>query len=193
MKKQWKRKQSFTFPEWSFVSSLFHFQNQSAKNILGSKWLLFRRSFVLKSHEGLSDHYTIECCIPLGKSFLSDAILPASARSIYHEYSFINSFAEWCVSHKISTASLVFLGCWESVPCCNKAFSLNPLSPNSDQQQFSPNNIHSLSRDKVLRINKMIIVEKIPWSFSKFSQLILKGDVWRSVGEFVCRYWGLKG
>ena len=39
---------------------------------------------------------------------------------------------------------------------------LNPVSPNSDQQQFSPNNIHTLSRDKVMRINKMIIIEKIP-------------------------------
>ena len=57
----------------------------------------------------------------------------------------------------------------------------NPLSPNSYQQQFSPNNIHTLSRDKVMRINKMIIIEKIPWSFLKFSQLILKVDVWRSV------------
>ena len=38
----------------------------------------------------------------------------------------------------------------------------NPLSPNSDKQQFSPNNIHTLSRDKVLRINKMIIIGKIP-------------------------------
>ena len=37
----------------------------------------------------------------------------------------------------------------------------NPLSPNSVQQQFSPNSIHSLSRDKVMRINKMIIIEKI--------------------------------
>ena len=26
---------------------------------------------------------------------------------------------------------------------------LNPLSPNSDQDQFSPNNIHTLSRDKL--------------------------------------------
>ena len=25
--------------------------------------------------------------------------------------------------------------------------SFNPLSPNSDQQQFSPNNIHTMSRD----------------------------------------------
>ena len=38
----------------------------------------------------------------------------------------------------------------------------NPLSPNSYQQQFSPNNIHTLSRDKVMRINKMIIIEKTP-------------------------------
>ena len=30
----------------------------------------------------------------------------------------------------------------------------NPLSPNSDQHQFSPNNIHTLSKDKVMRINK---------------------------------------
>ena len=38
----------------------------------------------------------------------------------------------------------------------------NPLSPNSDQHQFSPNNIHTLSQDKVMRINKMITQEKIP-------------------------------
>ena len=70
---------------------------------------------------------------------------------------------------------------------------LNPLSPNSDQQQFSPNNIHTLSRDKVMRINKMIIIEKIPWSFIKFSQLILKGDVWRSVWRICMSILGLKG
>ena len=34
--------------------------------------------------------------------------------------------------------------------------AFNPLSPNSDQQQFSPNNIHTLSWDEVMRINKMI-------------------------------------
>ena len=40
---------------------------------------------------------------------------------------------------------------------------LNPFIPNSDQQQFPPNNIiHTLSRDKVMRIIKMIIIEKIP-------------------------------
>jgi len=33
---------------------------------------------------------------------------------------------------------------------------INPLSPNGDQHQFSPNDIHTLSRDMVMRINKMI-------------------------------------
>ena len=31
-----------------------------------------------------------------------------------------------------------------------------PLSPNSDQHQFSPNNISTQLREKVVRINKMI-------------------------------------
>ena len=33
---------------------------------------------------------------------------------------------------------------------------VNPLSANGDQHQFSPNNIHNLSRDKVMRMNEMI-------------------------------------
>ena len=51
---------------------------------------------------------------------------------------------------------------------------IDPLSPNSDQQQFSPNDVYTLSRDKVTRINKMMTKEKMPWSFIKFPQLILK-------------------
>jgi len=39
--------------------------------------------------------------------------------------------------------------------------SINPLSPNSNQHQFSPNNIHTLSRDTVMRINKVITKGKI--------------------------------
>ena len=50
---------------------------------------------------------------------------------------------------------------------------VNPFSPKSDQRQFSPNNISTSSREKVLRIHKMITNGKIPWSFIKFSQLIL--------------------
>ena len=33
--------------------------------------------------------------------------------------------------------------------------SVNPLNPDSDQDQFSLNDIHTLSRDLVIRINKM--------------------------------------
>ena len=37
----------------------------------------------------------------------------------------------------------------------------NPLSPDSDQGQFSPNNIHMLPREMVMRVNKMITYEKM--------------------------------
>ena len=52
-----------------------------------------------------------------------------------------------------------------------------PLSPKSDQHQFSPNNIHTKSREKVVRINKMITSGKKLWSFIKFSQLIFYRNV----------------
>ena len=74
-----------------------------------------------------------------------------------------------------------------------KENTLNPLSPNSDQQQFSPNNVHTLSKDKVVRIQKMITKEKMPWCFIKFSQLILKGNVWRSVWRICVWILGLNG
>ena len=38
---------------------------------------------------------------------------------------------------------------------------LNPLSPNSDQRQFSSNNIHMLPREMVMRVNKMITKDKM--------------------------------
>ena len=45
-------------------------------------------------------------------------------------------------------------------------FGINPLSPNSDQHEFSPKDIHTLSREMVLRINKTITKEKMPLSFT---------------------------
>ena len=38
---------------------------------------------------------------------------------------------------------------------------LNPVGPNSDHRQFSPNNIHMLPREMVMRVNKMITKEKM--------------------------------
>ena len=40
--------------------------------------------------------------------------------------------------------------------------TFNPSSPNSDHHQFSPSNTHTLSRNKVMRINEMITKEKMP-------------------------------
>ena len=81
------------------------------------------------------------------------------------------------------------------VPCSNndRLQWVNPLSPNGDQHQFSPNNIHTLSRDKVMRIYKMINKGKMLWSAIKFSQLILKGNVWSSVWRISMWILGLKG
>ena len=39
--------------------------------------------------------------------------------------------------------------------------SFNPLSPNSDQHQFPPDDIRTFSRDLVMRIIKMITHEKM--------------------------------
>ena len=44
-----------------------------------------------------------------------------------------------------------------------------------------------------MRINEMITKEKMPRSFIKFSQLILKGNVWRSVWRICMWILGLKG
>ena len=40
-------------------------------------------------------------------------------------------------------------------------FCFNPLSPDTDQHQFSPNNIHMLPREMIMRVNKMITKEKM--------------------------------
>ena len=71
--------------------------------------------------------------------------------------------------------------------------NFNPLSPNGDQHQFSPNNIHTSSREKVMRITKIITKKKcldlISNSLNTFSKKMYRNRF----GEFVCGYWGLKG
>ena len=77
---------------------------------------------------------------------------------------------------------------FESTP-----YPFNPSRPNGDQHQFPPNNIHTLSREKVMRIAKMITKEKMPWSFIKFFQQFLTGNVWRSVWRICIWILGVKG
>jgi len=61
------------------------------------------------------------------------------------------------------------------------AFPQKEVNPYSHQRQFSLNNLHTLSREMDMRINKMISKEKIFWSFIKLSYLLLFGNIWRWV------------
>ena len=67
------------------------------------------------------------------------------------------------------------------------------MSPNGGQHQFSPNEIHRLSRAKTMRINKMITMRKIVDLLSNSLNQVFKEMHRDQFGEFVCGYWGLKG
>ena len=71
-------------------------------------------------------------------------------------------------------------------------FQFNPLSLNGDQHQFSCDNIHTLSREKVMRINKMITKKKCLDLLSNSLNTVFKKMYSNQFGEFVFRYWGLK-
>ena len=71
-----------------------------------------------------------------------------------------------------------------SSPSVTSLISL--LSPLSDQQRFSPNNITTSSKGKVMRIIKKITIKEMFWSFNKlFSKKMYGGQS----GIFVCCYW----
>ena len=70
---------------------------------------------------------------------------------------------------------------------------LNPLSLNRDQHQFSPNDIHTMSRAKSRRINKMITNRRIFDLLSNSLNSFFTEMYGDQSGEFVCGYWGLKG
>ena len=63
------------------------------------------------------------------------------------------SYLKHCRGGKIACCWFILTGL--------QLVSLNPLSPNSDQHQFSPNKIHRLSRAKSMRIKKMITKGKV--------------------------------
>ena len=52
-------------------------------------------------------------------------------------------------------------------------FSLNPLTPMSDQDRISPYNINTISARWVMRIKKNINLGRISWSNPKFLELTL--------------------
>ena len=65
---------------------------------------------------------------------------------------------------------------------------LNPLSPNSDQHQFSPNNIHRLSSATSMRVNQMITKRKK----RIFYQFLPSNSLWKCI-EICLWIFGLKG
>ena len=70
---------------------------------------------------------------------------------------------------------------------------INPLSPNGDQHQFSPNNIHRSSSATSMRINQMITKRGFSDLLSISPNLFCKEMYRDQFGEFVCGYWGLNG
>ena len=89
-------------------------------------------------------------------------------------YLFCFSFIVICFLFVCLLAWFFFCRCVCSCCCCCCFFffrlcanfqltkcSINPLSPNSAQNQFSPNDIHRLSWAESMRINKMITKRKI--------------------------------
>ena len=69
----------------------------------------------------------------------------------------------------------------------------NLLSPEGDKHQFSPNNVNTQLREKVMRIDKMITKIKCFDLLSNSLNLFFMEKYRDQFGEFVCGYWGLKG
>ena len=70
---------------------------------------------------------------------------------------------------------------------------INPLRPSSVQNQFSPSDIHRLSRAKTTRIIKMISKRRIFDLLTNSLNSFFKEMYGDQLEEFVCGYWDLKG
>jgi len=73
------------------------------------------------------------------------------------------------------------------------AWHFNPLSPNSDENEFSLYIITTCSKIKVMRIKKVITKDKMCWYLDKFSLLNSIRNVWRTVRRIRIFISGLKG
>ena len=68
-----------------------------------------------------------------------------------------------------------------------------PLSPNSDQHQFSPNDIHTYQGKWLWELIKCSPKRKYLDLLSNSLNLFSKEMYGDQFGEVVCGYWGLKG
>ena len=70
-------------------------------------------------------------------------------------------------------------------------YCINPLSSNSDQDQFSPNNIYTLSTDKLWELINWSPKKKCLDLLSNSLNSFFKEMYGDQFGELVCGYWGL--
>ena len=75
----------------------------------------------------------------------------------------------------------------------NNRQPFNPLSPNSDQQQFSPDNVHSCQEKRLWEYKKWSWKRKCLDVLLNSLNQFLKEMYGDQFEEFVCGYWGLKG
>ena len=112
------------------------------------------------------------------------------------QFAFLTSQSD-CSSSPIWILSLIAKSTcsrlWTPLSLHADGRELNPLSPNSAQNQFSPNNIHRLSWAKSMRVNKMITKRKIFDLLPNSLSLFFKEMYGDQFGEFVWGYWDLKG
>ena len=108
----------------------------------------------------------------------------------------VNGSNVWPVSSQQHATTYNSMCKWTQHVTSNNVVSicmgLNPLSASSDQDQFSPNNIHTLSTDKLWELIKWSPKEKCLDLLSNSLNSFFKEMYGDQFGELVCGYWGLK-
>ena len=100
----------------------------------------------------------------------------------------------WRTRSVCNSVTLKVFFCTKFYPECDEQVHSNPvtpLSPNSDEDQISPNNIHTLSRDKLWELIK--INDDTRENVLIFYQILSTYSLWRSVWRICMWILGLKG
>ena len=149
-------------------------------------WILWLKIQWLREHF-FKSNMVITCSLPGGGGGGGTQIVlywealplgPTPYPFIYHFWQKRNPIDKWYPFH---------------IPNRCKCTVFNPLSPNSDQDQFSPNNIYTLSTDKLWELIKWSPKQKCLDLLTNSLNSFFKEMYGDQFGEFICGYWGLKG